>query len=296
MSKFLIVNADDFGLCKSANEAVFDLFEQGRLLSSTIMMPCPGAKAAAEFSVAHPEYAIGVHTTLTAEWKVYRWKPLTDGKSLLDEEGFMWHESDMVEKYAKSDDIEKEVRAQINMAYMLGMKPSHIDNHMGSLYGNQTGRFGLLKLAYKICGDYKLPYRMYVEADRRVLPAGVPYFAQNASTLLSKKWAKQYNVTTPDYLLFPDWSAMDKAGVNSDSYDLYKKLILDLWTNIPDGVTETYVHPAFPTDEMKSITGRWWCRGFEYRLLSEASTWKYLADHGVNMISYRDLLKIKSKV
>ena len=42
--KYLIVNADDFGMCNAANEAVFDLFRSGRLYSSTIMMPCPAAE------------------------------------------------------------------------------------------------------------------------------------------------------------------------------------------------------------------------------------------------------------
>ena len=90
MKKYLVLNADDFGMCKSANEAVFELFKSGDLLSATIMMPCPAAEEAVQFSIDNPQYAIGIHTTLTSEWKKYRWKPLTDGKSLLDPEGYMW--------------------------------------------------------------------------------------------------------------------------------------------------------------------------------------------------------------
>ena len=101
MAKYLIINADDYGMCHSANVAVQDLFEGGFLKSSTVMMPCPAAEEAVRFSIEHPEYAIGVHLTLTSEWGEYRWKPLTDGKSLIDEEGFMWHESDQVEKNVK---------------------------------------------------------------------------------------------------------------------------------------------------------------------------------------------------
>ena len=70
--KLLIINADDFGLCHSANAAVFDLFETGCIKSSTIMTPCPGADEAIAFAAAHPEYAIGVHLTHTNEWKISR--------------------------------------------------------------------------------------------------------------------------------------------------------------------------------------------------------------------------------
>ena len=285
--KYLIVNADDFGMCKSANEAVFELFESGNLLSSTIMMPCPAAEDAVKFSIAHPEYAIGIHTTLTSEWKTYRWKPLTEGKSLLDGEGFMWKESCMVEKNAKYDEIEKEVRAQIDKALEMGMKPSHIDNHMGSLYGNKTGRFSLLKLAYKICSDYKLPYRMFIKADKRVLPAGTPLFLLNAAAKMSLHWAKKYNVKTIDYLLFPDWGT--KEMKNCKSYEEYRKLILDIWINIPDGITETFVHPALESDELKSIMGSWKHRVWEYELLKDPYTHKFLEDNGVKLISYREV-------
>ena len=291
MKKYLIVNADDFGMCQSANTACFELFEAGRLYSATIMMPCPAAKAAVDFSVANPRYAVGIHTTLTSEWQKYRWKPLTGGKTLVDEEGFMWREADMVEKHASSADIENEVRAQIDLAHEWGMKPSHIDNHMGSLYGNQTGRFSLLKLAYKICGSYGYPYRMYIKADKRVDPRGIPHFVNAAAAALSKTWAKKYKVITPDYLLFPDWDAPDMK--NCEKYEDYRKRILEIWSDIPDGVTETFVHPSVESDELKSITNAWKRRVWEYMLLKDPETEKFLNEHGVYFISYRDLVDLR---
>ncbi|MBP3560495.1 MAG: polysaccharide deacetylase family protein [Clostridia bacterium] len=289
MAKYLIVNADDYGMCNAANEAVEELFLGGWLKSSTIMMPCPGAEHAVEFSKAHPEYAIGIHTTLTSEWGKYRWKPLTNGKTLLDEEGFMWHESDMVEKNASYEDIEKEVRAQIDLAHRMGMKPSHVDNHMGSLYGHYTGRLGLSKLALKICGSYGYAYRLYTKHDKRICPNGTPYPLYAAVTLLSKHWGKKYNVIIPDYLLFPDWN--DDMRV---SYEVYRDTILKIWTDIPeDGVTETFVHPSVESDELKGITGRWLDRVWEYQLMKDPYVHQYLKDHDVELISYRELIKMK---
>ena len=289
MAKFLIVNADDYGMCNAANEAVEELFLGGWLKSATIMMPCPGAEHAVEFSKAHPEYAIGIHTTLTSEWGKYRWKPLTNGQTLIDEEGFMWHESDMVEKNASYEDIEKEVRAQIDLAHSMGMKPSHVDNHMGSLYGHYTGRLGLSKLALKVCGSYGYAYRLYTKHDKRICPNGTPYPLYAAVTFLSKKWGKKYNVIIPDYLLFPDWN--DNMRV---SYEVYRDTILKIWTNIPDnGVTETFVHPSVESDELKGITGRWLDRVWEYQLMKDPYVHQYLKDHDVELISYRELIKMK---
>ena len=289
MAKYLIVNADDYGMCNAANQAVAELFEGGYLKSATIMMPCPTARDAVEFSNAHPEHAIGIHLTMTSEWGDYRWKPLTNGKSLIDEEGFMWHESDQVEKNASYEDLEAEIRAQIDLAHSWGMKPSHTDNHMGSLYGHYTGRLGLAKMTLRVCGQYGYAYRLYTKHDKRICPNGTPYFLYAAITLLSKRWGKKYNVVIPDYLLFPDWN--DDMRV---SYEVYRDTILKIWTDIPeDGVTETFIHPSVECDELKGITGRWQDRVWEYQLMKDPYTHKYLKEHGVELISYRELIKMK---
>ncbi len=290
MKKYLLINADDFGMCKSANEAVFDLFRSGRLKSSTVMIPCPAAKEAVAFSVENPEYAIGIHLTTTSEWDTYRWSSLTGGKSLCDKDGFMWATAEDADRKGKYEEIEKEIRAQIDLAHSWGMKPSHTDNHMGSLYGHLTGRFSLLKMTLRICGEYGYAFRMFTSHDKRVCPAGVPYFAYAACTLLSRSWGKKYKVIMPDYLLFPDWDSM-----KVNSYEEYRKRILQIWTDIPDGITETYVHPALESDELKDITPLWWQRVWEYRIMKDPETEKYLNEHGVELISYRDIVKMKSK-
>lgn len=290
MSKYLIINADDFGMCDSANKAVFDLFEKGRLYSSTVMMPCEFARDAVDFSIAHPEYAIGVHLTLTSEWGEYRWKPLTDGKTLLDDKGFMWSSSEEVAKHASLAEIEKEIRAQIDLAHRWGMKPSHIDNHMGSLYGHQTGRLSLLNMTLRVCGAYGYAYRLFTSHDKRICPRGTPYFLYSAATAVTKKLAKKYNVIMPDYLLFPDWTDDLRT-----SYEHYRDTMLRVWTDIPEGVTETFVHPALESDELKYITARWQDRVWEYNIMNDPATHEYLKNNGVTMISYRDLIKLKQK-
>ena len=288
MAKYLIVNADDYGMCHAANQAVAELFDGGWLKSATIMMPCPTASEAVEYAVAHPEHAIGVHLTMTSEWKRYRWKPLTNGKTLVDEDGYMWKESDEVEKHASSKDLEAEIRAQIDLAHSMGMKPSHTDNHMGSLYGHYTGRLGLGKMTLRICGEYGYAYRFFTKHDKRCCPNGTPYFLYAALTFFTKRWAKKYNVVIPDYLLFPDWDSDLR-----NSYEEYRDQILKIWTDIPEGVTETYVHPAVECDEIKNITRCWRDRVWEYQLMKDPYVHQYLKDHGVEMISYRELIKMK---
>ena len=301
MAKYLIVNADDYGMCQAANDAVEDLFRKGNIKSSTIMMPCPKAEDAVRFSIDNPQYAIGIHLTMTSEWNTYKWAPLSGGKTLVDKNGYMWKNSTQVGKNASYEDLEAEVRAQVDKAHALGMKPSHLDNHMGSLYGHFTMRFGLLKMTLRLCGEYGYAFRMFTDTDKRLCPAGVPYPAFSLLKLFSKHWGKKYNVLMPDYMLFPDWPAMNKKitpkskGDFDEDYLNYREEILKLWTDIPDGITETFIHPSLDTPELRSITGAWHQRVWEYRLMSDPYTHEYLEKHGITLISYRDLIKLKTK-
>ena len=115
MDKYLIINADDFGMCRSQNLAIYDLFEKGGITSSTVMTPCAWGKEAAVWAKNHPEHAVGVHLTFTSEYGTYRWSPVARNNtdSLRDEEGFMYHEPAEFELGCKLSEVEAEIRAQI---------------------------------------------------------------------------------------------------------------------------------------------------------------------------------------
>lgn len=295
MDKYLIINADDFGMCHSANMAVADLFQKGGITSSTIMTPCSWAKEAGKWAEKHPEYAVGVHLTFTSEWKNYRWDPVSKGEtgSLCDSEGFMYHESDEFEKNCDLCDVEREIKAQIERFKSFGVVPSHIDNHMGSLYGIETGRFELLSLTFEIAGEYGLPFRfpgvfvpeMFAN-DTLDVKIDLDMISAFYDKLLA--FAKSKNVAVPDYLIPGEWN-----GPQNDSYENFKEYIYELYRSFPNGVTETYIHPALESDELKAITNSWHRRVWEHRLFSDPQTLQHINACGIKLINYRDLAEMK---
>ena len=92
--RYLIINADDFGMCLSHNEATFELFESGGITSASVMVPSSWAKHAIRWCQKHKEYSVGVHLTFTSEWGGYRWGPVAScgTDSLRDTEGYFYHE------------------------------------------------------------------------------------------------------------------------------------------------------------------------------------------------------------
>lgn len=290
--RYLIINADDFGLCHAANDAIFDLFESGCLKSSTIMMPCPQAEEAAKFAVDHPEYAIGVHLTLTNEWEgKYPWGPLTNGKSIRNPEGRMWPENEDFEAHCNYKESIDEVIAQIEMAERLGMKPTQIDNHMGSLYG-MNGKYLMLPKVFKVCRDKKYPFRMCTTPKDEFCPDGVPLALYKFFCRFSGVLSKLYKVPTPDYLVLTD---QVKSLNKKKTYEEFRDAFLEFHGNIPEGITETFIHPALPTDEIKAFTGSWVRRSWEYELMKDPVTHQFFKDKNIKLISYRELVQMKSK-
>ncbi len=295
MSRYLIINADDFGMCRSANLAVYDLFEKGGITSATIMAPCPWAKEAAIWAAKNPQYAVGLHLTTTSEWGNYRWAPVADGvPSLKDEEGFMWHESDQFEAHAELSDVRKEINAQYDRLHQFGFNPSHFDNHMGSLYGVATGRFELLSLTIEECAKHGgMPFRFPSkftdeQFGNEMLDINVPKEVVMGLLDPMIKGANEAGVAILDYLMPGDWN-----GPQSESYENFREYIFEKYRAFPDGIIETYIHPVIETEEVKGICGSWQRRNWEYKLFSDPKTLEFIKSQGIELINYRDLKKMR---
>ena len=295
MDKYLIINADDFGMCRAGNLAVFDLLKSGGITSSTIMAPCGWAPEACKFAKENPQFAIGVHLTLTSEWSNYRWAPVSasNTESLRDEDGYMFKESDEVENNVDIDEVEAEIRAQIERLKKLGLTPSHLDNHMGSLYGIETGRFELLNLVLDIAGEYGLPFRFpgtFTDDQLNNTMLDIKIDKNIIMGLFDKitAYAKSRGVITPDYLIPGEWT-----GPQKDSYENYREYIYELYKTFPEGVTETYIHPALECDELKGTSSVWERRVWEYKLFSDPKTKQHIESCGIKLINYRDLAEMR---
>ena len=154
-TKLLIIHADDIGVTHTENAASIYAMEKGMVNSGSIMVPCPWFPEIAAYAVSHPKADLGLHLVLTAEWKHYKWGPVLHDKvpSLLTDQGFLTDGSVDLSKKASPEDVEKELRAQIERAIQFGIDPTHLDSHMGMLYGDQ--RF--LEIYVKLGREYKMP-------------------------------------------------------------------------------------------------------------------------------------------
>src|SRR4030095_13957336 len=95
------------------------------------MVSCPWFPEIAEYAKSHPEVDFGLHLTLTSERVYYRWGPVAPAdpvRSLLDKNGY-WHHGWTPETRIDPGEAEIELRAQIERAHAMGIRPTHLDSH-----------------------------------------------------------------------------------------------------------------------------------------------------------------------
>src|SRR5437868_4635576 len=148
--RVVIFHADDVGMCYEANQAVQEALTRGEYRSASAMVPCPWFNEMAAWCVAHPEHDVGLHLTLTSEWQFYRWGPVAPRdsvKGLLDPLGNLYRDVASVARSARPEEVAAEIAAQLARARQSGMKPSHLDTHMGTLYARPDYTKAYLELA-----------------------------------------------------------------------------------------------------------------------------------------------------
>ena len=268
-AKMLILHADDLGVAHSENAASFDALLKGGVNSASIMMPTPWVTEVAEFSKANPNADLGLHLVMTSEWDTFRWGGLAPNDktpSLHDPDGTMPRQVQTVATRAKVDEVERELRAQIDRAYAIGLKPTHVDSHMGALFSSP----GLFATYVKVARSYKLPFLAFIGAPS---PAG-------QSVL-------QPGDIFPDTVIFAD---------NSDK-GRWKQFYLDVLKNLKPGkLTEILFHLGYDDVELRAVTvnkdayGAGW-RQRDYDLVSSPEWKQALKDNKVVLVTWRDIQK-----
>jgi predicted glycoside hydrolase/deacetylase ChbG (UPF0249 family) len=152
----VLLRFDDIGMNHAVNTAIAEVAKTGMPFSASIMFACPWYQEAVDILKQHPNADIGVHLTLTAEWKNYRWGPVTGRSavpSLVDSLGYFLPSTTAFQKTKyKLEEVEKELSAQIERAIGSGLKISYIDPHMGIALSTPE----LRRLTEKLARKYKL--------------------------------------------------------------------------------------------------------------------------------------------
>ena len=127
-AKLVVISCDDLGSSHAANVGVYRALREGAATCTSLMVPAPWARHAAE--MYEPGDDVGVHLTLNAEHRIYRWGPITHAPSLLSGEGGFPRTIDDLWEHADPDEVRRELRAQIERALAWGIDATHLAPHL----------------------------------------------------------------------------------------------------------------------------------------------------------------------
>lgn len=269
-AKLVIIHADDLGVSHSENAASIAAMEKGCVSSASIMVPCPWFPEIAAYAQSNPAADLGLHITLTSEWKYYKWGPVTAKEKvpgLVNKNGFLYSTVDSVFQNSNALEAEEEIMNQVLRAKQFGIDPTHLDAHMGTaLY-----RLDFLKAYLNAGHRFKIPVFIPRQLE---IPLKVKF-----DTLLTDKDVIVDNILSADPADF-------KTG--------FKAFYTNGIKNLKPGLTYLILHTAYDDAEMRAITidhpdwGAAW-RQEDFNFFSSPECAKLLKDNNVYVITWKEI-------
>jgi len=278
----VILHVDDVGMSHSSNLGAIEATGKGVATSFSMMMPCPWVPEIARYLKEHPKADSGLHLALTSEWRLYRWGPLA-GKSqvpgLVDAEGCLWHTVQQVAAKASPDEIDREIRAQIDRAETLGVPITHLDSHMGTLFARPEyfERFA----------------RVGIEKQIPILVVGTnaTHLSPDERSALATlgPWVKKiWNAGLP--VLDDLFTGFTRLGTEKKPEKL-----MEVLKNLKPGVTEIIFHASQPTEDFPIITGSSEARRADLKALTDSRVKKLIQERGIILTTWKELMERRKK-
>ena len=256
----LIVRGDDMGYCHAANVACIKSYREGIVQTVEVMVPCPWFEEAVKMLRENPGLDVGVHLTLTSEWDNYKWRPLTCAPSLVNEDGYFYPQTKQYDHWPAGtgfldakpnlEEVEKELRAQIELAKKKIPQLSHLSAHMKAAIGTPE----LMELTIKLAKEYDLYINFFEHGAKLIygIGKGTDSPEQREAALI-----EILENLKPGLWLLIEHPGMDTPELRAIGHPGYEHV-----ANDRDGVTK-----AFTSEKVKEV----------------------IKKRGIELISYRDL-------
>jgi len=260
----LIVRGDDMGYSHSGNVALIRSYKHGIETSIEVIVPSPWFPEAVKMLAENPGVDVGIHLALTSEWDNVKWRPMSDCPSLRDQDGYFYpmiHANKnypgraILENNWKLADVEKEFRAQIEMALKKIPRISHLSSHMGC-----TGMTNEVKaLTIKLAKEYKIPLN---PADEHFTSATYDGPHKTSKEKIENFIAMLNRLESGKTYLFVDHPGLDDEELQAIHHIGYEDVATDR-----QGVTD-----VFTNDQVKAA----------------------IKARGIQLIGYKDLIGAKN--
>lgn len=270
--RVLVIHVDDLGMSHAANAGGLRALDATATCGS-IMTPCPGFAELAAIARQRPELDLGVHLTLNCEYEGHRWGPVArDVPSLVAPDGGMWRTTRETVENATVEDVERELRAQIDRALDAGIDVTHLDAHMGTAF---DARF--VDVYFALAREYRLPaFIPRLRRVARVLALGdrLAEYERRIAAAEASGWPI-FDHFEADSLSFAPGTGLAHNTTRID--------------RLGPGLSYVITHCAEGGPELESITHDWRQRDEEHRIYSDGTMQDWLERNAFRTTGMRPL-------
>lgn len=281
-TRALILHIDDAGMSYDSDLGTVDAIENGVANSLSVMMPCPWVPHIVKW-IKKTNADAGLHLTLTSEWSDYRWGPVA-GKptvpGLTDQEGAMWDNVPLVVEHASADEIETEIRAQLDRARTMGFEPTHLDSHMGTLFATED----YIQRYVKVGIEEQIPV-MFPGGHNYYIAQDSPDRMAMAQTVGKMLWEGGLPVLDDLHNRSYDWKTTDKT----DQY-------IEAVKGLKPGVTMMIMHCTRPTEVFDKISSSGDVRLGDLNAMLDPRLRKAIEDEKIVLTTWRELMERRKAV
>jgi predicted glycoside hydrolase/deacetylase ChbG (UPF0249 family) len=277
----LVIHVDDVGNSHGSNLAYEELFDLGAVTTGSVMVPCPWFPEIAAMARKRPDFDLGVHLTLSAEFVTFRCRPLTgvSDNGLTDADGFQWRDVASARK-ADPAAVEAELRAQIDAALAAGIDETHLDSHMGTVMMPE-----FVDIYVRLGEDYRLPIVLPRDTGLAGTPVGTHGDATRTryATMIDALVARG----TPDFATY----ISSNFGPPIETEPYYR----GIFASAPEGLTWGAFHMTTPGD-FGLFSPDAEMRADEYELFRSGGAREMLDELGiapVGMRAFRDAMRAR---
>lgn len=268
VSRYLIINADDFGLTESVSRGIIKAHREGILTSTTFMVNFPWAEQVAPLLREAPDLGVGVHLNLTTGAPLL---PPDQVPSLVNVDGrfskallHLLFRVDMAQ-------ARREWSAQVERAIaLLGRRPTHLDTHR-YLQGYPPFAEAMLAVAQ----EYGIPAARCLYPD---LAAQGQIGRWSPRGLLMERYLRRSSALT-------EGSGLGCPGATIAG-DFSLDGLMRRLQRVGEGVTEIVTHPGIVDDELRALSSLVEQRELELAALTAPEARRKVDELGITLISF----------
>jgi hypothetical protein len=294
--KVIILHVDDAGMSKESNDGVVESIEKGFANSFSIMMPCPWVPAIFSYLKKNPQADAGLHLTMNAEWKDYRWAPLAGAAvvpGLVDQQGALWSGVMEVVTHAKPDEIAKEIEAQIARARRAGWEPTHLDSHMGTLFATPAylEKYLTIGMREKIPVMFPGGHSTLVQKTNGGLVS-----VEQAKAIGDKLWQAGLPVIDDLHNSSYGFTYPKEKVSDKELQQLAAEQYMRSFDELQPGITMVIMHCSVAGGHFEHISSSGTIRRADWLAMQSPALKKYLEENKIILTTWREMMERRKKL